>query len=91
MSSKMPQPEIQVVKLTKDKDNNIGVSIVAAKATGQERLSIFIKSIVPGGSADKDGRLQAGDQLLRVDEHYLSGMTQERYVHWNYQKMKALT
>ncbi len=31
-----------------------------------------------GGSADVDGRLQAGDQLLSVDGHSLVGITQDR-------------
>lgn len=44
----------------------------------QERLGIYIKSVVAGGAADADGRLQAGDQLLRVDGQSLIGITQER-------------
>lgn len=56
----------------------MGLSIVAAKGAGQERLGIYIKSVVPGGAADADGRLQAGDQLLRVDGQSLIGITQER-------------
>lgn len=31
-----------------------------------------------GGAADADGRLQAGDQLLKVDGQSLIGITQER-------------
>jgi afadin len=41
-------------------------------------LGIYIKSVVAGGAADGDGRLQAGDQLLRVDGQSLIGITQER-------------
>lgn len=33
---------------------------------------------MPGGAADADGRLQAGDQLLKVDGQSLIGITQER-------------
>lgn len=32
---------------------------------------------MPGGAADADGRLQAGDQLLKVDGQSLIGITQE--------------
>jgi afadin len=78
MSSKLPQPETQVIKLHKN-SNGMGLSIVAAKGAGQERLGIYIKSVVPGGAADADGRLQAGDQLLRVDGQSLIGITQERF------------
>lgn len=46
----------------------------------KERLGIYIKSVVPGGAADLDGRLQAGDQLLSVDKQSLIGITQEKYV-----------
>lgn len=44
----------------------------------QDRLGIYIKSVVAGGAADVDSRLQAGDQLLRVDGQSLIGITQER-------------
>ncbi|KAL9896880.1 adherens junction formation factor afadin isoform 3-T4 [Glossina fuscipes fuscipes] len=77
MSNKLPQPEKQIIKLQKN-SNGMGLSIVAAKGAGQERLGIYIKSVVPGGAADADGRLQAGDQLLRVDGQSLIGITQER-------------
>ncbi|XP_073823958.1 adherens junction formation factor afadin isoform X4 [Musca autumnalis] len=77
MSNKLPQPEVQVIKLHKN-SNGMGLSIVAAKGAGQDRLGIYIKSVVPGGAADADGRLQAGDQLLRVDGQSLIGITQER-------------
>ncbi|XP_053682855.1 afadin isoform X1 [Sabethes cyaneus] len=75
MSSKLP--EIQIIKLHKNA-NGMGLSIVAAKGAGQERLGIYIKSVVTGGAADLDDRLQAGDQLLEVDGQSLIGITQER-------------
>ncbi|XP_077268503.1 adherens junction formation factor afadin isoform X12 [Temnothorax americanus] len=71
------QPEIHVIKLHKS-TNGMGLSIVAAKGTGQERLGIYIKSVVAGGAADADGRLTAGDQLLKVDGQSLVGITQEK-------------
>ncbi|XP_055616215.1 afadin isoform X7 [Toxorhynchites rutilus septentrionalis] len=77
MSSKLPQPEIHIIKLHKNA-SGMGLSIVAAKGAGQERLGIYIKSVVTGGAADLDGRLQAGDQLLEVDGQSLIGITQER-------------
>ncbi|XP_024887914.1 uncharacterized protein LOC112464887 isoform X3 [Temnothorax curvispinosus] len=71
------QPEIHVIKLHKS-TNGMGLSIVAAKGTGQDRLGIYIKSVVAGGAADADGRLTAGDQLLKVDGQSLVGITQEK-------------
>lgn len=57
----------------------------------QEKLGIYIKSVVPGGAADIDGRLQAGDQLLRVDGQSLIGITQERYVEQNNSERRFFT
>ncbi|KAF5290937.1 hypothetical protein FQA39_LY14543 [Lamprigera yunnana] len=71
------QPEIQIIRLHKA-GGGMGLSIVAAKGAGQERLGIYIKSVVPGGAADRDGRLTAGDQLLSVDGQSLLGITQEK-------------
>ncbi|KAK2577436.1 hypothetical protein KPH14_003543 [Odynerus spinipes] len=71
------QPEIHIIKLHKS-TNGMGLSIVAAKGAGQDRLGIYIKSVVAGGAADADGRLAAGDQLLKVDGQSLVGITQEK-------------
>ena len=71
------QPELQLLMLRKASDS-MGLSIVAARGTGQQQLGIYIKSVVKGGSADLDGRLQAGDQLLSVDGYSLVGITQDR-------------
>ncbi|XP_026807778.1 afadin isoform X1 [Rhopalosiphum maidis] len=72
-----PEPDVQTIRLHKS-NNGMGLSIVAAKGAGQERLGIYIKSVVKGGAADADGRLQAGDQLLKVDGQSLVGITQEK-------------
>ena len=39
-------------------------------------LGIFVRSVVGGGAAAEDGRLQPGDQLLEVDGVSLIGVTQ---------------
>ncbi|KAM7294708.1 afadin [Ixodes scapularis] len=70
-------PQVATITLHKS-SNGMGLSIVAARGTNQDRLGIYIKSVVKGGAADQDGRLQAGDQLLRVDGHSLVGITQEK-------------
>ncbi|XP_050433436.1 afadin isoform X2 [Adelges cooleyi] len=76
-SMQAPDPDVQTIRLHKS-NNGMGLSIVAAKGAGQERLGIYIKSVVKGGAADADGRLQAGDQLLKVDGQSLVGITQEK-------------
>jgi afadin len=72
-----PQPEKAVVQLNKAA-TGLGLSIVAAKGAGQEKLGIYVKTVVKGGAADIDGRLRAGDQLLKVDGQSLVGITQEK-------------
>ena len=71
------EPEIQYIQLAKS-TNGMGLSIVAAKGVGKDKLGIYIKAVVPGGAAFHDGRLLAGDQLLKVDGQSLVGITQER-------------
>ena len=44
----------------------MGLSIVAAKGVGKDKLGIYIKAVVEGGAAFHDGRLQAGDQVKAV-------------------------
>ncbi|XP_074470810.1 afadin isoform X11 [Sebastes fasciatus] len=78
-ASEMPmRKDPEVVTVTLKKHNGMGLSIVAAKGAGQEKLGIYIKSVVKGGAADVDGRLAAGDQLLSVDGRSLVGLSQER-------------
>ncbi|KAF6270195.1 afadin, adherens junction formation factor [Rhinolophus ferrumequinum] len=69
--------EPEVITVTLKKQNGMGLSIVAAKGAGQDKLGIYVKSVVKGGAAD-DGRLAAGDQLLSVDGRSLVGLSQER-------------
>ena len=71
------EPEVQTIQLVKS-NSGMGLSIVAAKGVGKDRLGIYIKAVVEGGAAFHDGRLAAGDQLLRVDGQSLVGITQER-------------
>ncbi|XP_075525931.1 adherens junction formation factor afadin [Dermacentor variabilis] len=70
-------PRILTLTLKKS-PSGMGLSIVAARGSNQDRLGIYVKSVVRGGAADLDGRLQAGDQLLRVDGHSLVGVSQEK-------------
>uniref|UniRef100_T1IU86 Afadin n=1 Tax=Strigamia maritima TaxID=126957 RepID=T1IU86_STRMM len=71
------EPEVASIKLQKS-NNGMGLSIVAAKGVGQDKQGIYVKSVVKGGAAEADGRLQAGDQLLKVDGQSLVGISQEK-------------
>ncbi|MGH0127463.1 UNVERIFIED_CONTAM: hypothetical protein FKN15_019152 [Acipenser sinensis] len=42
----------EIVTVTLKKHNGMGLSIVAAKGAGQEKLGIYVKSVVKGGAAD---------------------------------------
>uniref|UniRef100_A0A671SP84 Afadin-like n=1 Tax=Sinocyclocheilus anshuiensis TaxID=1608454 RepID=A0A671SP84_9TELE len=72
------KPEPMKITLKKPLHGGMGVSIVAAKGAGQDKLGIFIKSVVQGEAANEDGRLNPGDQLLSVDGKSLVGVSQER-------------
>lgn len=50
-----------------------GFGIVVGRSTG-----VVIKSILPGGIADKDSRLQSGDHILQIDEVNLRGFSAEQ-------------
>ena len=59
-------------------NGGLGLSIVAARGSGQAEFGIYIKSVVPGGAAHADGRLVSGDLLVAVDDTSLHGLTQDR-------------
>ncbi|KAL2098852.1 hypothetical protein ACEWY4_005332 [Coilia grayii] len=77
-SSGLMKPEVVMIALKKPLHRGLGLSIVAAKGPGQNKLGIFIRSIVKGGTAHIDGRLSTGDQLLSVNGQSLVGLTQEK-------------
>jgi afadin len=59
------EPEVITIQLVKA-NGGMGLSIVAAKGVGKDKLGIYVKAVVDNGAAFHDGRLQAGDQLLKV-------------------------
>ena len=57
-----PEPEIQAIRLKKA-NGGMGLSIVAAKGIGKDKLGIYVKAVVDNGAAYHDGRLEPGDQV----------------------------
>uniref|UniRef100_A0AAY4C2T6 PDZ domain-containing protein n=1 Tax=Denticeps clupeoides TaxID=299321 RepID=A0AAY4C2T6_9TELE len=62
------------VPLSDSGSAGLGLSLKGNKSreTGED-LGIFIKSIIHGGAAHKDGRLRVNDQLVVVNEESLLG------------------
>ncbi|XP_078251907.1 multiple PDZ domain protein isoform X5 [Rhinoraja longicauda] len=51
----------------------LGFGIVGGRTTG-----VVVKTILPGGVADRDGRLQSGDHILKIGDTDLLGMGSEQ-------------
>ncbi|GMT28497.1 hypothetical protein PFISCL1PPCAC_19794 [Pristionchus fissidentatus] len=67
-----------LVKVHLNRGNGgIGLSIVAAQGVGDSRCAIYVKKVLDGTVAARDGRLSAGDELISVNEKELGGLTQE--------------
>ncbi|XP_043230328.1 patj homolog isoform X2 [Amphibalanus amphitrite] len=60
--------QVEVIDLVND-GTGLGFGIIGGRSTG-----VVVKTILPGGVADRDGRLQSGDHILQIGEHNLRGM-----------------
>uniref|UniRef100_A0A1A8C4C3 Multiple PDZ domain protein n=2 Tax=Nothobranchius kadleci TaxID=1051664 RepID=A0A1A8C4C3_NOTKA len=63
---------VETIELVND-GTGLGFGIVGGKTTG-----VIVKTILPGGIADQDGRLRSGDHILRIGETDLYGMGSEQ-------------
>ncbi|XP_060922644.1 multiple PDZ domain protein isoform X3 [Limanda limanda] len=63
---------VETIELVND-GTGLGFGIVGGKTTG-----VIVKTILPGGIADQDGRLRSGDHILRIGETDLHGMGSEQ-------------
>lgn len=64
--------QVEVVDLNND-GNGLGFMLVGGKSTG-----VVIKALIPGGVAERDGRLQSGDHVLQIGEINLRGFSSEQ-------------
>ncbi|KAM7046812.1 inaD-like protein isoform 5-T6 [Acridotheres tristis] len=63
---------IEDVELIND-GSGLGFGIVGGKSSG-----VVVRTIVPGGLADRDGRLQTGDHILQIGGTNVQGMSSEQ-------------
>ncbi|XP_047232107.1 FERM and PDZ domain-containing protein 2 isoform X2 [Girardinichthys multiradiatus] len=59
---------------------NLGISISGGVNTNLQNGGIYIKNLVPGGAAERDGRLYTGDRILEVDGINFHGFTYQQAV-----------
>lgn len=64
--------QVEVIDLIND-GSGLGFGIVGGRSTG-----VVIKSILPGGLADRDGRVQSGDHILQIGDVNLRGLGSEQ-------------
>uniref|UniRef100_A0A672H3F1 Multiple PDZ domain crumbs cell polarity complex component n=1 Tax=Salarias fasciatus TaxID=181472 RepID=A0A672H3F1_SALFA len=67
-----PWQHVETIELVND-GTGLGFGIVGGKTTG-----VIVKTILPGGIADQDGRLRSGDHILRIGDTDLLGMGSEQ-------------
>ncbi|XP_064176905.1 tyrosine-protein phosphatase non-receptor type 13 isoform X2 [Anguilla rostrata] len=61
-------------------DGTLGLSITGGIDTNVRDGGVYIKSLVPGGAAEQNGRIQIGDRLLAVDRARMKGVTHRQAV-----------
>ncbi|XP_065340777.1 multiple PDZ domain protein-like isoform X6 [Cloeon dipterum] len=64
--------QVEVIDLVND-GSGLGFGIIGGRSTG-----VVVKTILPGGVADRDARLQSGDHILQIGEVNLRGMGSEQ-------------
>ncbi|XP_069782631.1 tyrosine-protein phosphatase non-receptor type 13 isoform X3 [Narcine bancroftii] len=69
-----PERELRCIKLKKDVKHGLGFQIVGGAKTGKLDLGIFVTTILPGGPAELDRRLNPGDRLISVNGVSLEGV-----------------
>uniref|UniRef100_A0A7N6A317 PATJ crumbs cell polarity complex component n=1 Tax=Anabas testudineus TaxID=64144 RepID=A0A7N6A317_ANATE len=69
-------PDVQVLELQKEQDKGLGFSILDYQdPLDPGRCVMVIRSLVPGGSAERHGGLLPGDQLVSVNQTQLDLVT----------------
>ncbi|XP_053548870.1 FERM and PDZ domain-containing protein 2 [Bombina bombina] len=66
--------EIVHVKLRRDPKYGLGFVIIGGENIGKLDLGIFVASVIPGGPADRDGRIKPGGRLISMNNVSLEGV-----------------
>ena len=64
--------QVEVISLVND-GTGLGFGIIGGQQTG-----VVVKTILPSGVADRDGRLLPGDFILQINEHWLRGVASDQ-------------
>ena len=64
--------QVEVIDLVND-GTGLGFGIIGGQQTG-----VVVKTILPGGVADRDTRLLPGDFILQINQHWLRGVASEQ-------------
>ncbi|OQR78051.1 patj-like, partial [Tropilaelaps mercedesae] len=64
--------QVEAIELVND-GSGLGFGIIGGRSTG-----VVVKTILPGGVADRDGRLLSGDHILQIGDVNLRGMGSEQ-------------
>ena len=65
---------LQMMRLTKDNSNELGIIISSKKNTGNGMSGYSIAHIEPRGLIDRDGRFLIGDEIINVNGASLRGI-----------------
>ncbi|XP_029115128.1 multiple PDZ domain protein-like [Scleropages formosus] len=71
-SGPSPWQRVETIELMND-GSGLGFGIVRGRTTG-----VLVKTILPGGIADRDGRLHSGDLILKIGDTDVTGMGSEQ-------------
>lgn len=67
--------QVEIIDLSNESNSQCGFGfmLVGGKSTG-----VVIKALIPGGIAERDGRLQSGDHVLQIGDVNLRGFSSEQ-------------